>query len=412
MRSALVLSRFFPFNSTRVHAVYQRLGTQVAALSRVADTVRCLFLVPPDQGRTAEQLALDESRLKRLWAPNITVELSATADESTPAGAWARFGSGVFDFQSTQIARPTANNQTRTTVRRALDGAPDLILVHRLSAMSVLLEAGAGTHTPLYFDLDDLEHVAWARRLVHDPGWKGERLLLLQTPQILRAELKALALAQTTFVCSQQDQLRLRRWAPQRPIEVVPNSVEFPPVDDTASTEPLVAFIGSMGSRPNAQAVDRLVQDIWPLVMKEVPEARLAIIGGAPENTRASRAHPPSVTFTGFVDDLEPWYRKARVVCCPIFHGSGTRVKIIEAAARARAIVSTPLGAEGLDFKDKEDILLGTSPADLAERTCRLLNNPVAAAELGRRARARAAVLYDRQAIIERLTALFRGRTP
>ncbi len=148
------------------------------------------------------------------------------------------------------------------------------------------------------------------------------------------------------------------------------------------------------------------------MVLKETPEARLAIIGGGAENTRAFRDHPPSVTFTGFVEDLEHWYRKTRVVCCPIFHGSGTRVKIIEAAARARAIVSTPLGAEGLDFKDGEDILLGDSPADLAERTCRLLKDPIAAAELGRRARARAAMLYDRQAIIERLTALFRGRAP
>lgn len=412
MRSALVLSRFFPFNPTRVHAVYQRLGTQVAALSPIVDTVRCLFLVPPEQSRTPEQLALDESRLQRLWAPNMTVELSATADESIPAGAWARFGRGVFDFQSTQIARPTANDPTRASVRRALDAAPDIVLVHRLSAMSVLLEARARTAAPLYFDLDDLEHVAWARRLVHDPGWRGERLLLLQTPQILRAELQALALARATFVCSRQDQLRLRRWAPQRPVEVLPNSVEFPPLDQSGSTEPLVAFIGSMGSRPNAQAVDRLVEDVWPLVLKETPEARLAIIGGGAENTRAFRDHPPSVTFTGFVEDLEHWYRKTRVVCCPIFHGSGTRVKIIEAAARARAIVSTPLGAEGLDFKDGEDILLGDSPADLAERTCRLLKDPIAAAELGRRARARAAMLYDRQAIIERLTALFRGRAP
>ncbi len=410
MRSALVLSRFFPFNQTRVHAVYQRLGTQVAALAHIADTVRCLFLVPPEQSRTSEQLSLDESRLRRLWAPNITIEISATADESTPAGAWARFGRGIFDFHSTQIARPTANDPTRTSVRRALALAPDIVLVHRLSAMSVLLEARARTAAPVYFDLDDLEHVAWARRLVHDPGWRGERLLLLQTPQILKAELHALALAQATFVCSEQDQLRLRRWAPRRPVEVVPNSVEFPPLDLSGPTEPLVAFIGSMGSRPNAQAVDRLVHEIWPLVIEEVPEARLAIIGGAAENTRAMRAHPPSVTFTGFVDDLEPWYRKARVVCCPIFHGSGTRVKIIEAAARARAIVSTPLGAEGLDFKDGDDILLGNSPAELAERTCRLLKDPMAAAELGRRARARAAMLYDRQAIIERLKALFRGR--
>ena len=70
------------------------------------------------------------------------------------------------------------------------------------------------------------------------------------------------------------------------------------------------------------------------------------------------------MSFAGFVDDLAPWYRSARVVCCPIYHGSGTRVKIIEAAAYAKAIVSTRLGAEGLEFEDGREIMLARRSGD------------------------------------------------
>jgi glycosyltransferase involved in cell wall biosynthesis len=191
-------------------------------------------------------------------------------------------------------------------------------------------------------------------------------------------------------------------------VEVIPNSVPFPsvPADDT--TEPLVLFVGSMGSRPNAQAAEVLVQSIWPRVRERVPEARLAIIGQGAERTASYPPKDPSVSFLGFVDDLESWYRRARLLCCPIYHGSGTRVKIIEAAAYAKAVVSTHLGAEGLHFVAEGEIVLRDQPAELADACVALLRDPAAAARLGRAARARAASLYDRDAVMGRLETIFR----
>jgi glycosyltransferase involved in cell wall biosynthesis len=146
-----------------------------------------------------------------------------------------------------------------------------------------------------------------------------------------------------------------------------------------------------------------------------VPGARLVIAGSNPEQLRSCRrSNDPSVTLRGFVDDLAALHALTRVVCCPIFYGSGTRIKIIEAAAHGRAIVSTPPGAEGLEFENGTEIVLRDGVASLAEECIRLLQDPVAAERLGAAARQRARAVYERSAAVDRLQRLFeralRGR--
>jgi glycosyltransferase involved in cell wall biosynthesis len=409
MSSALVISRYFPFDPTRVHAVYQRLGTQVQALARVADQVECLFLVPPDQQRTQAEIAERERQLRAMWSAPLSLRLAPVAREQEPQGAWQRLGRGIFDFNAQAIARPLANDEAVNTVRAALGARPDLILAHRLSAVCVLLRREVTTRAPIFLDMDDIEHVAWSRRLWRDPAYPNERLRLLQVPRLMLAEAQAARRAAATFVCSEADRRYLARFAGAGRVEVIPNSVPFPESRASDETEPLVLFVGSMGSRPNAQAADVLVQSIWPRVRERVPEARLAIIGLGAELTASYPPGDPSVSFPGFVEDLESWYRRARLLCCPIYHGSGTRVKIIEAAAHAKAVVSTNLGAEGLRFTAEREILLRDQPEAIAEACVALLRDPAAAARLGRAARERAAALYDREAVVARLEEIFRA---
>jgi glycosyltransferase involved in cell wall biosynthesis len=408
MTSALVVSRYFPFNPKRIHAVYQRLGSQIEALAQVVDHVDCLFLVPPEQQRTAAEIAGEQARLAALWSAKLSVRLAAVAQEAEPPGSWRRLGKGVFDFAAHPIARPLSNEGARAALREALAARPRLILAHRLSSMWLLVELRALLKgIPVFFDIDDVEHVAWVRRLWRDPSWPAQRLLLLQTPNLLLAERRAVRLATATFVCSEADRRRLNALSGTNRVHTIPNSVRFPPQTPEQSSEPLVMFVGSMGSRPNAQAVDTLVQKVWPLVQARTPQARLVIIGNGSELTSSYPPVDPSVSFLGFVDDLDSWYARARVVCCPISHGSGTRVKIIEAAAHARAIVATTMGAEGLNLRDGQEILLRDSPTGLADACVELLNDPLKAAQLGSAARARAAGLYERRAVIAELARIF-----
>jgi glycosyltransferase involved in cell wall biosynthesis len=408
MATALVVSRFFPFDSQRVHAVYQRLGTQVEALGKVTDRVDCLFLVPASQDCSADELKLHEERLRRLWSPTVSLRLAPVVREDAPATRWQRLGRGIFDFHAQPIARPASSSAAVAAVASALDGKPQIVLAHRLSAMCVLMRLAHRLRgLPLYFDMDDIEHVSQVRRLLRHPSWPMERLMLLQAPRLLLAEIQAMRLATATFVCSDEDRRYLTHFVDCKRIQTVPNSVRFPPLSVEDPSDATVLFVGSMGYRPNAQAVEVLVQQIWPSIRERVPEARLVIVGSRAELTAVYPSRDPSVTFTGFVDDLDAWYRKARVICCPIYYGAGTRVKIIEAAAYAKAVVSTTLGAEGLDFENGREIILRDGAADLSEACVRLLRDTAAAARMGQAARDKARLTYDRGFLIDRLARLF-----
>jgi len=411
MKTALVVSTVFPANEQWVHGIQQRLGTQVEALARVVDRIDCLFLTDVRAAGGLEYLRAHEDRLRRRWTPKVSLTIAPvriTKPASTRWPRWQCYGRGIFDVHSHPFLSEVNNEAAVLAVRGALRAAPDLICAHRLGAMFVLMKLPQEMgRTPVFFDLDDIEHVALARRLLHCPEWPLERLKLMQIPRLLLAEIQAIRRSHLTFVCSQRDRRYLRRLSCSRRVEVVSNSVRFPPTACVDATEPVVLFVGYLGYKPNASAAEILVRDIWPMVRAQVPSARLIVAGSSPESVSSYPATDPSVTFTGFVENLSELYAQARVVCCPILSGAGTRVKIIEASAHARAVVSTTLGADGLPFENGREIVLRDGVALLAQECVRLLRDPAAAQRLGIAAREKARITHERQTVVAQLERLF-----
>jgi glycosyltransferase involved in cell wall biosynthesis len=107
----------------------------------------------------------------------------------------------------------------------------------------------------------------------------------------------------------------------------------------------------------------------------------------------------PGVEFTGFVEGLDDLYRQSRVICAPILSGGGTRVKIIEAAAYGKPIVSTRIGAEGIEMQDGKEIFLRDDPASFAKVCIRLLNDHDMCEKMGTAARSIAIKEYDEMKI-------------
>jgi len=414
MTTALVVSPYFSRQSgAMAHGVFQRLGTQVEALARVVDQVDCLFLAGARLQCSPEEISAHEQRLRRSWSANLSLTIAPVRGANPASTRWPRwqcYGRGIFDFYSQQLVSGLNNEAAELAVRSALRAAPDLIFAHRLLAMSVMMRLSREVgRTPVFFDLDDIEHVSVARRLLRCPDWPLQRLQLLQIPRLLLAEVQAVRRSRLTFVCSEPDRRYLGRLACSRRVEVIINSTRFPERVRAGAAEPVVLFVGHLGYRPNALAAEVLVRDIWPMVRTRVPNARLILAGSDPEAVRSYPATDPSVTFTGFVEDLAELYAQARVVCCPILSGAGTRVKIIEAAAHARAIVSTTLGAEGLTFENGREIVLRDGVAPLAEECVRLLRDPAAAERLGIAARERARITYQQRTVVAQLERLFRA---
>lgn len=158
---------------------------------------------------------------------------------------------------------------------------------------------------------------------------------------------------------------------------IVPNGSDDPgswSPDPRPIDHPTILFLGFLRYEPNQQAARVLVHDILPSVRRRLGPVSVVIAGEAPDEIHRL-AQDPHVTVTGYVDDLEALYTSADVVAVPLQVGSGSRIKIVEAWARGIPVVSTTIGAEGLEALDGEHLLLANAPGDFADALVRLLSD-------------------------------------
>jgi glycosyltransferase involved in cell wall biosynthesis len=178
----------------------------------------------------------------------------------------------------------------------------------------------------------------------------------------------------------------------------------FRPNDAPTDPQSLV-FVGTMNYRPNADAVIYLASQILPEIWKTRPQVTLTVVGQTPPE-EVQRLAGPRITITGWVDDVRPYIDRAAVVVTPVRIGSGTRLKVLEALAMGKALVSTPLGCEGIAVEDGEHVLLADNPVELAQRVVRLLDDPALAIRLGMQGRALVERSYGWRAVVDDLDAL------
>jgi glycosyltransferase involved in cell wall biosynthesis len=403
---ALFISHHFPHDPSRsVYGVFKRMGLFIEAALREVDELDMLFFVPWGIDTSPAAAAEMEEQARALWGANIHLSVCRQPRHAGATSNWEQYGAGIFDVFRQEGHQGMNSPEAIAALERCLDRQPAWVLAHRLQAMGPLM-ATRRALPPVLLDLDDIEHLAHARRVLGFPRWPGERLKLLHTPALRAAELRALRFAACSFVCSDKDRDYLRGRAGSPQVETIPNAVEMPADGPDASQGGTdLMFLGAFVHRPNVQAAEHLIDAIWPRVLQHLPGARLLIAGGKPERVRQHAAPPAGVEFLGFVDDLPALYAQAAVVCCPLLTGAGTRIKIIEAAAHGKAIVSTTLGAEGLQFRDGSEILLRDGAERFAQACVQLLQDPAARQLMGTAARAQARLQYDRSAVVAGIRA-------
>ena len=188
-------------------------------------------------------------------------------------------------------------------------------------------------------------------------------------------------------------------------IAIIPNGVDvthFQP-DFTTEAPAHLIYIGSMDWYPNEDAVAFFADDILPGIQSEVSDVRFSIVGGNPSARVQKLAARDGVIVTGRVPEIKPYFAEATVFVVPLRIGSGTRLKILEALAMGKAIVSTSVGAEGLDLNDGEEIFIADAPEPFAEAVTRLLTDPALRRRIGENGRARVEKDYDWRSIGEKL---------
>ena len=157
---------------------------------------------------------------------------------------------------------------------------------------------------------------------------------------------------------------------------------------------------------PNEDAIFYFAEEILPLIKGRCPEVLLEVVGRKPSaKLQAMAENEKSIRLTGWVDDIRPYLARAVVCIVPLRIGGGTRLKIFEAMAMAKATVSTTIGAEGLPVKSGENLVLADSPADFATAVVGLLNDPERRTRMGTAARAMVEEKYSWRKVSESFAA-------
>jgi polysaccharide biosynthesis protein PslH len=206
------------------------------------------------------------------------------------------------------------------------------------------------------------------RRLVYGAEWKKTR----------RIEADVCRSFDHVITVSDDDRRTLERELGVSHTSTIPTGVDtdfFRPINDGPQPGRLV-FVGSMDWDPNEDGAAWFLRQVYPRIRQVVPKVSFSIVGRAPSSRlRAIAEKEPGVEITGWVPDVRPYLGKAEVVVVPLRVGGGTRIKIPEAMAMAKAVVSTAIGAEGLPFRDGREIRIAKQPEQFAQAVVELLNN-------------------------------------
>jgi glycosyltransferase involved in cell wall biosynthesis len=242
-----------------------------------------------------------------------------------------------------------------------------------------------GTVPVLLFE-HNVEYLIWQRLAALESRPWRKALFEIEWRKLRAREADACRRADLTVAVSDEDRVRLNEIAPEAATASIPTGVDtayFKPSGPTPIPGRLV-FSGSMDWQPNEDAVIYFTDTILPLVREEIPDASFTVVGRNPSARLREFAARTGIALTGTVDDVRPYLDEGDVYVVPLRAGSGTRLKIFEALAMGKAVVSTTVGAEGLSVTPGRDVVLADAPEDLAAAVISLLRDPTRKAALGR----------------------------
>ncbi|HET8908451.1 MAG TPA: glycosyltransferase family 4 protein [Ktedonobacterales bacterium] len=255
-----------------------------------------------------------------------------------------------------------------------------------------LLVAGYRVPRQMRVILDEhnIEHELMWRSYQSGRGLMRRGFNWIEYRRIRPVEISRCERADLVMVTSERERLLLHSLLPEKNVQVVPNGVDtqsfFP--DTTVEEIPgRIVFTASFDYYPNVQGALHFAEHIWPLVQRAAPNATWSLVGRNPPPDIARLGNLPGVMVSGSVPAVQPHLAAAQVAIVPLLAGAGTRLKILEALAMRRAVVSTALGCEGIDSIPGKHLVVADEPERFAESIVELFNDPARRATLGEEGR-------------------------
>ncbi|MGZ5492266.1 MAG: glycosyltransferase family 4 protein [Thermoanaerobaculia bacterium] len=300
------------------------------------------------------------------------------------------------------------SREFREALRAALHRfKPDILQIEGPFLLPYAATVRAESHAHVVLRSQNIEFRIW-ESLARNERVPLRRLALRRIASSLRKyEMRHLDTPDAIVPISAADGEDFRRLGCTRPMHVAPCGVTLSDLPQVTPEPWSAGFIGSLGFRPNQEAVRWIVDELWPRVMERAPEALLSIGGSSPPDWLRQSARGQRITFHGYVDDAEAFLGRMSVVIAPLFAGGGMRIKVLEAMALAKPVVATTLGAGGIEFENGHDIVVADDAASFADAIVRLLREPDAAVRIGNAARATVAARYDSDTIARSLLGFY-----
>lgn len=238
------------------------------------------------------------------------------------------------------------------------------------------------SYDDLLYSLDEhnIETSIWERMTKKTSNPFKKLLYYWQTSRMRKYERNCCAHAGAISCVSVQDKIWILRNTRQRNVTVIENGVnlsyykEQPDIETEPKT---LVFVGSMDWYPNSEGIVQFYRRIWPKLKKKVPGIKMYVVGRNPsEQIRGFSKDDKNFIVTGQVDDVRPYIQRAGLYVVPLYIGGGTRPKIFQAFAMKKCVVSTVMGAEGIDYYDGENILIARDDRHFIEAIVSCLENP------------------------------------
>jgi sugar transferase (PEP-CTERM/EpsH1 system associated) len=299
-------------------------------------------------------------------------------------------------------------NYTTDSMKRALESLLheqdfDIVQIESIHLMSYLPIIAAARQRPLIIcDWHNIESELMGRYSEREPNVL-KRAYAGKTARLMgEFERRAMHEFDAHITVSWRDAQQLRTLNPDARVLVIENGVDTAYYEETAASGSLAAnkpkrivFVGSMDYHANIDGAVSFARDVWPGLRNRHPEVIFTIVGRDPAPEVRELRSTPGIKVTGTVDDVRPFYREALAAVVPLKVGGGSRLKILEAMAAGVPVVSTTLGAEGLDVHDGEDILIADTDEQLSEKIISVIESKELRQRISTAGRALISERYD-----------------
>lgn len=364
--------------------------------------VTCHLPYPPYSGGRRREYELVR-RIGSAFDVTVAAVSKVYEEDAANAPALKPHCRDVFVFPAEAPAAPGATPQPAQVLRHRSTGltehvgravaSRDFDVVH-VEGFYLMQHVPVTCPVPVLLVEQNVEYVLWRQR-AETALRKHERDAALdEYLRTLEAETAAWSRADLCGALTREDAgIMTAAGGPGLDVRLIPDGVDHIPLPEAgAPGDPghVVAFAANFAYQPNVDAALYLCNEIWPRVYRRLPHARLLLVGNAPPAEVRALAGRRNVVVTGRVPSVDPFLEKASVVVCPLRIGGGIKVKMLEAMARGKAIVTTPVGAQGLGDAAGKAFLVEDQPAGFAHAVVRLLSDEGPRRALERQARSAA----------------------